>query len=494
MKITFAELALPKAGAIVLGVGQGKKLGPVARDVDKASGGAISRALKVGSFEGKAKQLLDIVAPANVPFSRILLAGTGEKLGEREQADLGGRVLAQLNRSGEEKATFMVDFGGRDVPGVAAQLGFGALLRSYRFAKYRTKAKENGENGKPKMASLAVAVKGAAAARRAFGPLEKLAEGVAFTRNLVSEPPNELYPATFAKEVRQLTKLGVKVEVLGETQMEKLGMKALLGVGQGSARESQVVVMQWNGAARSKQPIAFIGKGVTFDTGGISLKPAAGMGDMKWDMGGAGAVSGLMKALAGRKAKANVVGLLGLVENMPDGNAQRPGDIVTAMSGKTIEILNTDAEGRLVLADVLWYCQKRFKPAFMVDLATLTGAIITSLGHEYAGLFCNDESLSKNLIAAGEATGEKLWRMPLAEAYDKMIDSDIADVKNIGGRDAGSITAAQFLQRFTNEVPWAHLDIAGMAWSTKDADTVPKGGTGYGVRLLDRLVRDNYER
>ena len=494
MKITFAELALPKAGAIVLGVGQGKKLGPVARDVDKASGGAISRALKVGSFEGKAKQLLDIVAPANVTFSRILLAGTGEKLGEREQADLGGRVLAQLNRSGEEKATFMVDFGGRDVPGVAAQLGFGALLRSYRFAKYRTKAKENGENGKPKMASLAVAVKGAAAARRAFGPLEKLAEGVAFTRNLVSEPPNELYPATFAKEVRQLTKLGVKVEVLGETQMEKLGMKALLGVGQGSARESQVVVMQWNGAARSKQPIAFIGKGVTFDTGGISLKPAAGMGDMKWDMGGAGAVSGLMKALAGRKAKANVVGLLGLVENMPDGNAQRPGDIVTAMSGKTIEILNTDAEGRLVLADVLWYCQKRFKPAFMVDLATLTGAIITSLGHEYAGLFCNDESLSKNLIAAGEATGEKLWRMPLAEAYDKMIDSDIADVKNIGGRDAGSITAAQFLQRFTNEVPWAHLDIAGMAWSTKDADTVPKGGTGYGVRLLDRLVRDNYER
>jgi leucyl aminopeptidase len=252
--------------------------------------------------------------------------------------------------------------------------------------------------------------------------------------------------------------------------------------------------MQWNGAARSKKPIAFIGKGVTFDTGGISLKPAAGMGDMKWDMGGAGAVAGLMKALAGRKAKANVIGIIGLVENMPDGNAQRPGDVVTSMSGKTIEILNTDAEGRLVLADVLWYCQKRFKPSFMVDLATLTGAIITSLGHEYAGLFSNDETLCKNLIAAGEATGEKVWRMPLAEPYDKMIDSDIADVKNIGGRDAGSITAAQFLQRFTNDVPWAHLDIAGMAWSSKDADTVPKGGTGYGVRLLDRLVQDFYER
>jgi leucyl aminopeptidase len=491
MKITFSEPALPKSGAIVLGVGQGKKLGPVAKEVDKASGGAISRALGVSSFDGKAKQLLEIVAPAGVPFSRILLAGTGEKLGEREQAGLGGRLLAQLNRSGEKAATVAVDFGGRDQAGVAAEIAFGALLRSYRFGKYRTNPEEN---GKPKVEALTLAVKGAAAARRGFAPLEKLAEGVVFTRDLVSEPPNELYPVTFAKAVRHLTKLGVKVEVLGEAQLAKLGMKALLGVGQGSVRESQVVVMQWNGAARSKTPIAFIGKGVTFDTGGISLKPAAGMGDMKWDMGGAGAVAGLMKALAGRKAKANVVGIIGLVENMPDGNAQRPGDVVTSMSGKTIEILNTDAEGRLVLADVLWYCQKRFKPSFMVDLATLTGAIITSLGHEYAGLFASDDTLSKNLIAAGEATGEKVWRMPLAEPYDKMIDSDIADVKNIGGRDAGSITAAQFLQRFTNDVPWAHLDIAGMAWSSKDADTVPKGGTGYGVRLLDRLVRDFYER
>ena len=491
MKITFSEPVLPKSGAIVLGVGQGKKLGPVAKEVDKASGGAISRALGVSSFDGKAKQMLEIVAPAGVPYSRILLAGTGDKLGEREQSDLGGRILAQLNRSGEKATTVAVDFGGRDQAGVAAEIAFGALLRNYRFGKYRTKPEEN---GKPKLESLTLAVKGAAAARRDFAPLEKLADGIRFTRDLVSEPPNELYPATFAKEVRQLAKLGVKVEVLGEAQLAKLGMKALLGVGQGSARESQVVVMQWNGAARSKKPIAFIGKGVTFDTGGISLKPAAGMGDMKWDMGGAGAVAGLMKALAGRKAKANVIGIIGLVENMPDGNAQRPGDVVTSMSGKTIEILNTDAEGRLVLADVLWYCQKRFKPSFMVDLATLTGAIITSLGHEYAGLFSNDETLCKNLIAAGEATGEKVWRMPLAEPYDKMIDSDIADVKNIGGRDAGSITAAQFLQHFTNDVPWAHLDIAGMAWSSKDADTVPKGGTGYGVRLLDRLVQDFYER
>jgi leucyl aminopeptidase len=491
MKITFSEPALPKSGAVVLGVGQGKKLGAVAKEVDKASGGAISRALEVSSFEGKAKQLLEIVAPAGVPYSRVLLCGTGEKLGERDRSDLGGRVLARLNQSGEKTATLAVDFGGRDQAALSAEIAFGALLRNYRFTKYRTKQEEN---GKPRMETLTVAVKGAAAARRAFAPLEKLADGVSFTRDLVSEPPNELYPATFAKELRQLSRLGVKVEVFGEKQLEKLGMRTLLGVGQGSRRESHVVVMQWNGAARSKQPIAFIGKGVTFDTGGISIKPAAGMGDMKWDMGGAGAVAGLMMALAGRKAKANVVGIVGLVENMPDGNAQRPGDIVTSMSGKTVEILNTDAEGRLVLADVLWYCQKRFKPSFMVDLATLTGAIIVSLGHEYAGLFANDETLCKNLVAAGEASGEKLWRMPLAEAYDKMIDSDIADVKNIGGRDAGSITAAQFLQRFTNGVPWAHLDIAGMAWSGKDADTVPKGGTGYGVRLLDRLVRDYYER
>jgi leucyl aminopeptidase len=491
MKISFAELALPKTGAVVLGVGEGNKLGATGRELDKTTGGAISRALKVSSFEGKAKQMLEIVAPAGIPNSRILLVGLGDKMGAREQCDLGGRILARLNQSGDDKATAIVDFGGRDHAGAAAEVALGALLRSYRFTKYRTKKETS---GKKRIAALTVAVKGAATARRRFGPLEKIADGVFFTRDLVSEPPNELYPVTFAREVRQLSKLGVKVEVLGEKALEKLGMGALLGVGQGSRRESQVVVMQWNGGPKSQKPLAFIGKGVTFDTGGISLKPAAGMGDMKWDMGGAGAVSGLMKALAGRKAKANVVGIIGLVENMPDGNAQRPGDIVKSMSGKTIEVLNTDAEGRLVLADVLWYCQQRFKPSAMIDLATLTGAIIVGLGHEYAGMFGSDDTLCKNIAAAGEATGEKVWRMPLHAAYDKMLDSDIADVKNIGGRDAGSITAAQFLQRFTNDVPWAHLDIAGMAWSSKDADTIPKGGTGYGVRLLDRLVQDSYEK
>ena len=275
--------------------------------------------------------------------------------------------------------------------------------------------------------------------------------------------------------------------------MKRLGMGALLGVGQGSERDSQLVVMRWEGAARSKKPIAFVGKGVTFDTGGISLKPGPGMHDMKWDMGGAGTVSGLMMALAGRKAKVNAIGVIGLVENMPDGMAQRPGDIVTSLSGQTIEILNTDAEGRLVLADALWYTQERFKPSLMIDLATLTGAIIISLGHEHAGMFSNDDKMSEQLAKAGRATGEKVWRMPLDDAYDKKINCDAADMKNIGGRDGGSITAAQFLQRFVNKVPWAHLDIAGVAWSSKDAPTIPRGGTSFGVRLLDRFVSDNHE-
>jgi leucyl aminopeptidase len=296
-----------------------------------------------------------------------------------------------------------------------------------------------------------------------------------------------------AKECRTLAKLGVKVEVLGEARMAKLGMGALLGVGQGSRRESQLVIMTWQGTNAKTKPVAFVGKGVTFDTGGISLKPGPGMEMMKWDMGGAGAVIGLMKALAGRKAKANVIGVVGLVENMPDGNAQRPGDIVTSMSGQTIEILNTDAEGRLVLADALWYTQNRFKPQFMVNLATLTGAIIVALGHEHAGMFSNNDKLSEQLSDAGQEVDEKVWRMPLSDAYDKKINCAIADMKNIGGRDAGSTTAAQFLQRYVNKVPWAHLDIAGTAWADKGKPTVPKGGTGWGVRMLDRLVANHYE-
>jgi len=473
MRVTFVEPKIPASGTVVAGVSEGRKLSPAAAELDKASGGAVRRAMQESTFEGKAEQLLEIVAPAGLKVGRILLAGLGKGLDGLDRERLGGRVLARLEGSGVQQATVCVDAGADDLAEAAARIAYGAQLRSYRFEKYRTaKKSDNDDAAKKPLGALTMAVKGAAKARRLFAPLDQVADGVFLTRDLVSEPPNTLYPASFAREARKLAKLGVKVEVLGEKQMEKLGMGALLGVGQGSARESQLVVMRWQGAAASQKPIAFVGKGVTFDTGGISLKPGAGMADMKWDMGGAGAVTGLMRALAGRKSKANVVGILGLVENMPGGNAQRPGDIVKAMSGKTIEILNTDAEGRLVLADALWYCQKRFKPRFMVDLATLTGAIIMTFGHEYAGLFSNNDELAGRLVAAGEATGEKVWRMPMGKVYDKMIDSDIADVKNIGGREAGSITAAQFLERFANELPWAHLDIAGMAWTSKATATV----------------------
>src|SRR3989338_70602 len=340
-------------------------------------------------------------------------------------------------------------------------------------------------------------------AQTAFALRECVAAGVFLARDLVSEPANILYPETLAGRAKELSRLGIKVEVLGENSMKRLGMGALLGVGQGSAHESKLVVMQWNGAHRNHTgggkskadaPIVIVGKGVTFDTGGISIKPALGMEDMKYDMAGSAVVIGLMKALAGRKAKVNDVGVIGLVENMPSGAAQRPGDVVTSMSGQTIEVVNTDAEGRLVLADALWYAKERFKPRMMINLATLTGAIVICLGNEKAGLFSNNDSLAAHIDKAGDLEGEKLWRMPLDDEYDNMLKSNIADMKNISGdRGAGSITAAQFLQRFVGKTPWAHLDIAGVSWTSKDKAITPKGGTGYGVRLLDRLVADNCE-
>ena len=324
-------------------------------------------------------------------------------------------------------------------------------------------------------------------------PNRHIVDGVIIARELVNEPPNVLYPVEFARRASQLKKLGVDVEVLDVKAMTKLGMGALLGVGQGSTQPSRTVIMRWNGGKKGEQPVAFIGKGVCFDTGGISIKGAASMEDMKGDMGGAACVVGLMHALAARKAKVNAVGAIGLVENMPDGNAQRPGDIVTSMSGQTIEIINTDAEGRLVLADVLWYVAKKFKPKFMVDLATLTGAIMVALGTEYAGLFSNNDELAERLTKIGLETGEKVWRMPLGPEYDKQIDSQFADMKNTGTRNGGSITAAQFLQRFVDDTPWAHLDIAGTAMGAPKTDINHSWGSGYGVRLLDRLVAEYYE-
>ena len=505
MKIAFAKSTLPRRGAYVVGVYADRKLSPSAQALDKATQGTIARALKTSRFKGKPRQTLQVLAPARSSLDAVLLVGLGEakKIDALVMQEAGSVAYAALAGSAMASVAIAVDAPKESKltsAELAAELAFGIRLRSYRFDKYRTKMKPE---DKPVLNAATILCAEPEKARARHATLERVAEGVFFTRDLVSEPPNVLYPETLAEHARTLTKLGVKVDVLGVKEMRKLGMNALLGVGQGSAKESKLVVMEWPGAgsatAKDKSvkkagPIAFVGKGVTFDTGGISLKPGHGMEEMKWDMGGAGAVIGAMKALAGRKSKAHAVGVVGLVENMPDGNAQRPGDIVKSMSGQTIEIQNTDAEGRLVLADALWYCKTRFKPRAMIDLATLTGAIVMALGHEMAGLFSNNDELAARLAEAGEKVGERLWRMPLSAAFDKMMNSDVADMKNISGtREAGSTTAAQFLERFVDKTPWAHLDIAGMAWANKERATIPKGGTGYGVRLLDRLVADYYE-
>jgi leucyl aminopeptidase len=466
-------------------------LSSAAQDLDNATGGAVRRAIAASRFKGKTGQTLDLLAPSGMKAGRALIVGAGaaSELSADGAESFAAQAYQSLKLSGAHTVWLMLP---GVAAGTAAQAAFGARLASYRFDLYRTK---DGEDKKPSIKHFVIVCDDPKAAKKLAGPLGGLAEGIEFTRDLVSEPANILYPEEFAKRVKKLEKHGLEVEILGEKEMKKLGMGSLLGVGLGSERESQLVVCQWKGGPKDQTPIAFVGKGVTFDTGGISLKPADGMEDMKWDMGGAGAVAGLMCALAARKAKVNVVGILGLVENMPDGKAQRPGDVVTSMSGQTIEVLNTDAEGRLVLADALWYCNDRFKPQFMVDLATLTGAIIVALGNDFAGLYSNDEPLAEKLLAASKAEGEGLWRMPLPDAYDKHIDSPIADMKNLGnGRAGGSITAAMFLKRFVGDTPWAHLDIAGVAWRKPSTNpTVPDGGTGFGVRLLNRMIADNYE-
>jgi leucyl aminopeptidase len=422
----------------------------------------------------------------------LLVVGLGKEPAETDFATLGGFVMGKLGGASRAVVAFASSAGEWSAE-AAADFLLGLRLRSYRFDKYKTKKKDEDENGQG--AKVTIGVADVAAARQAGRAREAVADGVEMARNLVNEPPNVLFPAEFAKRAGALAKLGVQIETLDEKAMAKLGMGSLLGVGQGSEKESRLVVMRWNGAKGSKtKPVAFVGKGVCFDTGGISIKPAAGMEDMKGDMAGAACVVGLMHALASRKAKVNAIGAIGLVENMPDGNAIRPGDILASMSGQTIEIINTDAEGRLVLADVLWYVQDKYKPAFMIDLATLTGAILVALGQERAGLFSNNDELANRLFEAGKATGEKVWRMPLEAAYDKLIDSKFADVKNTGGRHAGSITAAQFLQRFVNGVPWAHLDIAGTGFGSTTTEINRSWASGWGVRLLDRLVADHYEK
>lgn len=496
MKISFAEPKLPARGFVVFLMGGDGELSASAKSLDKAIKGAISRAVEARSFVGKKGETLSVFSPEGREHLNILLVGAGsaKDLDTLRAQEIGAIVYKSLSSLGADSATVLAEApSGAKTRGadLAAALAFGARLRDYSYDKYITYSDAKALLAGP--TRLQFMVKGSAAARRQHKELDHIADGVDFARDLVSEPSNVKSPKWMAAQCRKLTKLGVKVEVLGEAQMKKLGMNALLAVGQGSVRESQMVIMRWNGGAKDAKTVSLIGKGVTFDTGGISIKPAGGMEDMIWDMGGAGTVIGAMHAIAARKAKANVIGVVGLVENMPDGNATRPGDIVTSMSGQTIEIINTDAEGRLVLADAMWYTQKRFKPDAMIDFATLTGAIMVALGREYAGLYASDEALSDKIIAAGKTVGEKIWPMPLDEAYDKQINTPRADMKNVGPRWGGSITAAQFLKRFTNDVPWAHMDIAGVAWSEKELPLMAKGASGFAVRAMDQFVRDNYE-
>lgn len=496
MKIKFIKNSLPTCDSHVVFVYEDRELSSTATKIDKATEGLVSRAMNVGHFEGKFGQTVDLVAPTGLDINRVLIVGLGDEaeLDEVKAQKIGGKIMVKLISSGDESISIAADIPKKaniSGAGFAAHLAYGIRLRRYRFDKYFTK-----EEAAKKPSVIAVSLMSTAAfnARKLFAELDAVADGVQLARNLVTEPGNVIYPESYAEKIKELSDLGIDVEVLTEDEMEELGMGALLGVGQGSACESHLVIMHWNGSDNEDgQPIAFVGKGVTFDTGGISLKPGPGMEDMKFDMGGSAAVVGAMKALAGRNAKVNVIGVVALVENMPSSTAQRPGDVVTSMSGQTIEVINTDAEGRLVLADALWYTQDRFKPRFMIDLATLTGAMLISLGHEYAGIFSNNDGLCENLTRAGKDVDELVWRMPMAKAFDKMIDSKIADMKNVGGKYAGSITAAQFLQRFVNDVPWVHIDIAGTAWKTESSDVADRGATGYGVRLLDQLVRNNYE-
>ena len=520
IKIDYAALADLRADGPLPGAGEGGKSVVVFAGKDLALGQAtktflgtagvelLTKASASSKFKGKLGTTLDIIAPAGFSADRLIVVGAGgdkpdeAKDGAKASKDkpfditnLGGSVAGKIGRAARAVVLFDLPRELSNPVTAAADFAIGLRLRDYRFDLYKTKKKDDSEEETGARVTMAVvdatAVEAAAADRGA------IADGVITARSLVNEPPNVLYPEAFADRAKSLESLGIEIDVLDEAAMRELGMGAILGVSQGSIRPGRIVIMRWNGTGKSNgeatRPIAFIGKGVTFDTGGISIKPSGGMEDMKGDMAGAACVVGLMQALAGRKARVDVIGAIGIVENMPGPEAYRPGDILTSMSGQTIEVINTDAEGRLVLADVCWYVQDKYKPTFMIDLATLTGAILVALGQEHAGLFSNDEALADQILAAGKATGEKLWRMPLAPAYDKLIDSKFADVKNSGGRHAGSITAAHFIQRFVNDTPWAHLDIAGMGMSSPSNEINQSWGSGWGVRLLDRLVADHYE-
>lgn len=522
MKVAFSAPSIPKSGTLAFLLPSGAELIGTASEIEAMTGGALSRAMKVADWSGKAGQVVEILAPHQLELDRILLVGTGkpEKATRQDIEAAGARLFKTLKAKKLKTAGVVIEHElAQDLPAdeAATALALGAKLMSYEFTRYKTKKTEDSDDDGKAADDLAfeklnIGCDKAKAAKALYANHEEVIAGVFLTRDLASEPANVLHPISYAEKIeKELGELGVKVDILNDKQMRKLGMGGLLGVAEGSQHEGRLVIMEWNGldtdaASDDKKTksgkkksdhdvLALVGKGVTFDSGGISLKPGAGMQDMKWDMGGSAVVVGTMRALAGRKAKTHVIGLVGLVENMPDGTAQRPGDVVTTMSGQTVEIINTDAEGRMVLCDVLTYAQRTYQPKEIIDLATLTGAIIVSLGHENSGLFSNNDDLSQRLKASGEAVRETMWPMPLGKEYDKLIDSDIADMKNTGGRWAGSITAAQFLYRYIeHETPWAHIDIAGTTWSEKGRPLSPKGATGWGVRMLDHFVKAHYER
>ncbi len=502
-EIVFAPLTADLEPTVLVLAGDDAALASRARELDQKASGAITKAAEAAQYKGRKKSTIEVLAPPRLGnVNRVILLGTG-KGGDMKENDwvlLGGSAAGAISARKTKSASIIAEApenGGTKPAELAALLAYGAALRQYDFRKYLSKStKPDEENAEADgLQKLVIHCADPDKARSAYARYEAVANGTITARDLVNEPANALGPVEFADRVKELEKTGLEIEILDEMQLADLKMGSLLAVAQGSVRPARVAIMQWHGAkSKRAKPILFVGKGVVFDTGGISIKPSAGMEDMKGDMGGAAAVVGVMQALAERKANANVIGIIGLVENMPSGNATRPGDIVRAHSGQTVEILNTDAEGRLVLADLITYVQERFKPRLIIDLATLTGAIMVALGKEYAGLFANDDKLAADLLDASAVTGEKLWRMPLDKAYDKMLESKNADIKNIGGRYAGSCTAAAFIKYFVKDTPWAHLDIAGTAMDAPKTEISPSWGAGWGVRLLDRFIADNYEK
>jgi leucyl aminopeptidase len=453
---------------------------PAARRLDRLTRGMLTRALSSADWARvKTGDSLTLAYPAGLAAEALMLVKLPRKATALEARKAGAAIGRALGNGGAHVLA--------ETHPQAAEISFGLAMRAYDFTPHKSGEKKH-------LGPVALACARPEAVAAAAAPLAALSEGVFFTRDLVNEPANVLTTEDFAARLAAMHELGLEVEILEEADLKKLGMRALLGVGQGSESPSKVVVMQWKGGKAGEAPLALVGKGVVFDTGGISIKPAGGMEEMTMDMGGAAVVAGVMRSLALRKARANVVGLVGLVENMPDGKAQRPGDVVRSMKGDTIEVINTDAEGRLVLADVLWYTQERFKPKGMIDLATLTGAIIVALGHENTGVFSNDDALCNAFLAAAKSEGEGAWRMPMGDGYDAKLKSRVADIVNSCGRDGGAITAAHFLRRFVkDDMPWIHLDIAGTALLKSESTLAPKGATGWGVMALNRLIRDHFE-